>query len=179
MRYFTSELFSWIDQMDSMAKNIPKISEVKLSSCGLQKKLRLRNCRVAVVGQHFFKKSCGIAITEVLPSSCGIAIADSKIVARAHLCCLLEGRVSGTGHWTSNSEKMEHPRKCPKRQIPRLSPQIGRIHPAQKYNDDILFADLHIIFAYSWHMPFVNTSIIYEIGFTNIHLKYNTATQWK
>jgi hypothetical protein len=60
-----------------MAQNMQKIAEVKLSSCGLRKKLRLRNCGVVVAEQHFFK-SCGIAIAEVLPSSCGIAIADSK-----------------------------------------------------------------------------------------------------
>jgi hypothetical protein len=54
---------------------MPKIAEVKLSSCGLRKKLRLRNCGVAVAEQHFLKK-CGIAIAEVLPSSCGIAVAD-------------------------------------------------------------------------------------------------------
>jgi hypothetical protein len=35
------------------------------------------NCGVAVAEQHFLK-SCGIAIAEVLPSSCRIAIADSK-----------------------------------------------------------------------------------------------------
>jgi hypothetical protein len=63
----------------STAKNIPKIAEVKLLSCGLEvadfrKKC---DCGVAVAEQHFFK-SCGIAIAEVLPSSCGIAIADSK-----------------------------------------------------------------------------------------------------
>jgi hypothetical protein len=66
----------------STAQNMPKIAEVKLSSCGLEvadfwKKLRLRNCGVAVAEQHFLK-SCGIAIAEVLRSSCGIAIADSK-----------------------------------------------------------------------------------------------------
>jgi hypothetical protein len=54
---------------------MPKIAEVTLSSCGLQKKLRLRNCGVAVAERHFLK-SCGIAIAEALPSSCGIAIAD-------------------------------------------------------------------------------------------------------
>ncbi len=64
----------------STAQNMPKIAEVKLSSCRLEvadfwKKLRLRNCGVAE--QHFLK-SCGIAIAEVLRSSCGIAIADSK-----------------------------------------------------------------------------------------------------
>jgi hypothetical protein len=37
----------------------------------------LRSCGVAVAEQHFLK-SCGIAIAEVLPSNCGIAIADSK-----------------------------------------------------------------------------------------------------
>ncbi len=46
-------------------------------SCGLRKKLRLRNCGVAVAEQHFFK-SCGIAIAEVLSSNCGSAVADSK-----------------------------------------------------------------------------------------------------
>ncbi len=35
------------------------------------------NCGVAVADQLFFK-SCGITIAEVLPFSCGIAIADSK-----------------------------------------------------------------------------------------------------
>jgi hypothetical protein len=62
-----------MNRPDSTAENVPKIAELKLSSCGLLEKLRLRNCRVAE--QHFFK-SCGIAIAEVLPSSCGIAIAD-------------------------------------------------------------------------------------------------------
>jgi hypothetical protein len=61
----------------SAAKKLPEIVEVKLSSCGLQKKLRLRNCRVVVAEQHFLK-SCGIAITKALSASCGIAIADSK-----------------------------------------------------------------------------------------------------
>ncbi len=64
-----------------MAKNMPKIAEVKLSSFGFKvadlKKLRLRKCGVAVAEQQFFK-SYGIAIAEVLPSSCGIAVADSK-----------------------------------------------------------------------------------------------------
>ncbi len=54
-----------------------KIAEGKPSSCGHQKKLRLRNCGVAVAEQHSLK-SCGIAIAEVLPASCGIVLADSK-----------------------------------------------------------------------------------------------------
>jgi hypothetical protein len=70
-----------MNKPDSMAKNMPKIVEVKLSSCGFKvadlKKLQLRTCGVAVAEQHFLK-SCGIAIAEVLPSSCGIAVADSK-----------------------------------------------------------------------------------------------------
>ncbi len=40
----------------------------------------LRNCRTT-----FFLKSYEIAIAEVLLSSCGIAIADSKKIARAQL----------------------------------------------------------------------------------------------
>ncbi len=64
---------------NSMAKNMPKIAEVKLSSCGFKVADLKKNCDcgVAVAEQHFFK-SCGIAIAEVLPSSCGIAVADSK-----------------------------------------------------------------------------------------------------
>ncbi len=71
----------------SKAKNMPKIAEVKLLSCRLDVAGFRKNwdCRVAVAEQHFFK-SCGIAIAEVLPSSCGIAIADSKKGAHAHLC---------------------------------------------------------------------------------------------
>jgi hypothetical protein len=63
----------------SAAKNIPKIAEVKLSSCGLEVADFRKNCDcgVAVAAQHFLK-SCVIVIAEVLPSTCGIAIADSK-----------------------------------------------------------------------------------------------------
>ncbi len=71
-----------------MAKNMPKIAEVQVSSCGLdvadfgkigiaELQLRSYGCGVAVAEQHFLK-SCGIAIAEVLPSSCGIATVDSK-----------------------------------------------------------------------------------------------------
>jgi hypothetical protein len=62
-----------------MAENVPKIAELKLSSCGLEVADFRNNCDcgIAVAEQHLFK-SCGIAIGEVLPSSCGIAIADSK-----------------------------------------------------------------------------------------------------
>ncbi len=69
-----------MNRPDFMAKNAPKIAEVKLSNCGLEVAESKKNCEcgIAVAEQHFFK-SCGIAIAEVLPSSCGIAIADSKI----------------------------------------------------------------------------------------------------
>jgi hypothetical protein len=77
---------------------MPKIAEVKLSSCGLEVADLGKNCKcgIAVAEQHFLK-SCGIAIAEVLPSSCGIAIAevllsscgiaivDSKKICAAHL----------------------------------------------------------------------------------------------
>jgi hypothetical protein len=71
-----------MNRPDSTAKNIPKVAEVKLVSCEFKgahfrKKMRLWNCGVAIAEQHFFK-NCGIAIAEVLPSSWGIAIADSK-----------------------------------------------------------------------------------------------------
>jgi hypothetical protein len=56
----------------------------ELSSCGLRKKLRLRNCGVAVAEQHFLK-SCGIAIAEVLPQVAELRLRTQKKVARAHL----------------------------------------------------------------------------------------------
>jgi hypothetical protein len=40
-----------------MGKNMLKIAELMLSSCGLQQKIaiaELQNCRVAVAEQHFF-----------------------------------------------------------------------------------------------------------------------------
>ncbi len=50
------------------------------------------DCRIAELRlqSNISFKSCVIAIAEVLPSSCGIAIADSKKVVRAHLCYLVE-----------------------------------------------------------------------------------------
>jgi hypothetical protein len=68
-----------MNRLDSTAKNMPKIAEVKLSSCGFKVVDFRKNCDfgIAVAEQHFFK-SCGIVIVEVLPSSCGIAIVYSK-----------------------------------------------------------------------------------------------------
>jgi hypothetical protein len=68
-----------MNQPNSTAKNMPKIAEVKLSSCGFEVADCRENCdcRIAVAEQHFLK-SCGIVIAELLPSSCKIAIADSK-----------------------------------------------------------------------------------------------------
>jgi hypothetical protein len=69
----------YIISSHSTAKNMPKIAEVKVSSCGLEVVDFGKNfdCGIAVAEQHFLK-SCGVAIAEVLPSCCGIAIADSK-----------------------------------------------------------------------------------------------------
>jgi hypothetical protein len=52
-RDFLPPIFLLMNKPDSMAKNMPKIAEVRLSSCGfkvadLKKKLRLRNCGVTV-----------------------------------------------------------------------------------------------------------------------------------
>jgi hypothetical protein len=54
---------------------MPKIAEVKLSSCEIEVAYFGKNCdgRVVVAVQHFFKSS-EIAIAEVLPSSCRIVI---------------------------------------------------------------------------------------------------------
>ncbi len=56
-----------------------KIAEVKVSSSKLKlwtsEKIAIAELRLR---SNISLKSCGIAIVEVLPSSCGIAIADSK-----------------------------------------------------------------------------------------------------
>jgi hypothetical protein len=59
---------------------MPKIAEVKLSSCGLEVAGFRKNCDrgIAELRSNISLKSCGIAIAEVLPSSCGIVIAHSK-----------------------------------------------------------------------------------------------------
>jgi hypothetical protein len=84
-----------MNKPDSMAKNMPKIAEVKLSGCGfevadLKKKLQLRTCGVAFAEQHFVK-SCGIAIAELRLRKCFLQVAELRLrtqkkVARAHLC---------------------------------------------------------------------------------------------
>jgi hypothetical protein len=68
-----------MNRPDSTAENVPKIAELKLSSCGLEVVDFGKNCGcgIPVAEQHFFK-SCHIVIAEVLLSNCGIAIADSK-----------------------------------------------------------------------------------------------------
>ncbi len=64
---------------------MPKIAEMKLSSCRLEI-ADIRKIAIAELRSNISLKSCGIAIAEVLPSSCGIAILDSKKkVVRAHL----------------------------------------------------------------------------------------------
>ncbi len=75
---------------------MPKIAELKLSSCGLEVVDFGKNCDcgIAVAEQHFFK-SCRIVIAEVLLSNCGIAIADSK---KSCACPPLVFRDSATVH---------------------------------------------------------------------------------
>jgi hypothetical protein len=62
--------------------DMPKIAEMKLSSCGIEVADIRKNCDCGIaellLRSNIALKSCGIAIAEVFPSSCGIAIADSK-----------------------------------------------------------------------------------------------------
>jgi hypothetical protein len=61
---------------------MPKIAEVKLSSCGLEvadfRKIAIAELWCCGCQATFFL-SCGIAIAEVLPSSCRIAIAELRL----------------------------------------------------------------------------------------------------
>ncbi len=65
-----------MNRPDSTSKTMPKNAELKLPSCELQKKLRLRNCGVAVAEQHVFKKlrncDCGSASFKLRNCNCGL-----------------------------------------------------------------------------------------------------------
>jgi hypothetical protein len=77
---FTSNFF-FMNRPDSTVKNMLKIAEMKLSSCGLEVADIRKNCYCGIAKLQLRSiislQSFGIAIAEVLPSSCGIAIADS------------------------------------------------------------------------------------------------------
>jgi hypothetical protein len=65
MRFFTSDFF-FMNQPDSTAKNMPKIAEVKLSSCGFE---------VAD-----FRKSCDCGIVELwLHSNISEKVAELRL----------------------------------------------------------------------------------------------------
>jgi hypothetical protein len=65
-----------MNRPDSTAKNMPKIAELKLPSCGLQQKIAIAELQLR---SNISFESCRIAIAEVLPSSCGIAIARAYL----------------------------------------------------------------------------------------------------
>jgi hypothetical protein len=76
-----------MNKPDSMAKNMPKIAEVKLSSCGFKVADFKKNCNcgVAVAKQHFFK------VAELRLRKCFLQVAELRLrtqkkVALAHLC---------------------------------------------------------------------------------------------
>jgi hypothetical protein len=86
-----------MNRPDSTAKNMPKIAELNLSSCGLEVADLRKNC------------DCGIAelrLQSNISSNCGVAMADSKKVARGHLCELdIEDEPGGIGHsWLSEGD---------------------------------------------------------------------------
>jgi hypothetical protein len=101
-RDFVPPIFVHEPRPDSTAKNMPKIAEMKLPSCGLEVAdiRKICDCGIAELQLriNISLKSCGIAIAEVLPSSCGIALADSKkscacpslhIITTKSLVCIL------------------------------------------------------------------------------------------
>ncbi len=69
-----------MNRPDFMAKNAPKIAEVKLSSCGLE----IADSKKIAIAELRLRSNISLTVAElrlrgVFPSSCGIAIADSKI----------------------------------------------------------------------------------------------------
>jgi hypothetical protein len=79
---FLSQIFFSMNRPDSTyiqnysEKCGIKAPKLRTRSCGLQKKLRLRNCRVAVAEQHVFKKlwncDCGRASFKLQNCDCGL-----------------------------------------------------------------------------------------------------------
>jgi hypothetical protein len=73
---FLSRIFFLYESTGSTSKTMPKNAELKLSSCGLEKKLRLWNCGVVVAEQHVFKKlrncDCGRASFKLRKCDCGL-----------------------------------------------------------------------------------------------------------
>ncbi len=85
---------------------MPKIAEVKLSSCWFKVAGFRKNCDCGIaelrLRSNISLKSCGIAIAEALPSSCGIAIADSKKSCTCpplHLCAMRHFMTTGILCW--------------------------------------------------------------------------------
>jgi hypothetical protein len=76
MRFFTSNFFSWIDRIPR-----PKIGrKLRKWSSQVSDFKKFCDCGIAMsrLRSNVSLKSCGIAIAEVLPSSCRIRIADSE-----------------------------------------------------------------------------------------------------
>jgi hypothetical protein len=100
-----------MNQPDSTAKkNLAKITVVKLSSWGLEvadfRKIAIAELQLR---SNTSLKSCGIAIAEVLPPSCGIAIANSQKRLRVptsgiYTACFVDEQVGvRAGHHNTDS----------------------------------------------------------------------------
>ncbi len=77
---FLPPVFFYEPRPDSTAKKYAKIAEMKLSSCELEVADIRKNCdcKIAELRSNISLKSFRITIVDVLPSSCGISIANSK-----------------------------------------------------------------------------------------------------
>ncbi len=86
---------------------MPEIAEVKLSQGAdlklqTSEKIAIAELQSCSCRAHSFK-SCGIAIAKVLPSSCGIAFADSeKKIVCTRLCVCIVG--FGQEIWSGRSK---------------------------------------------------------------------------
>ncbi len=82
MRFFTSDFFV-MNRSDSTAKNMPKIVEVKLSHCGLKKKLPLRSCHC---GATFLYKVAEFRLRKCFFQLAELRLRTQKKLPCAYLC---------------------------------------------------------------------------------------------
>jgi hypothetical protein len=90
MRFFASDFF-FEPRPDFTAKNMPKIAEMKLSSCGLKVADIRKNCDCGVAEQYFFKKlrncDCGLKKKLRVPTS---AFLVAFLITNMYICIQLK-----------------------------------------------------------------------------------------
>ncbi len=88
-RDFLPPIFLFMNTPDSMAKNMPKIAEVKLSSCGFKVAYLKKNCDCRIAELRL-RSNISLKVAELRLRKCFLQVAELRLrtqkkVARAHL----------------------------------------------------------------------------------------------